>query len=381
MLLAINFAKAQTIKGSYDLCEGSLNVFKSGNYQLLFKGDKKASKTFDQYPAMSGITSSNQIWISFVAAERGTVSFAAKSNKTSLKFVVFAPTNKDVCTDLNTGLAEVKRFEVTNELTTTGLSKEMSKGFLYPINLEEGEGIYIVIIGSPESIEMVDFAFDFKSDNQDLIVESKVLDFRSDEFSPHLKITVRNAETGNPVIANTAFDGGKELNGLYKGSDFYFNISRSTKLNFKCEAEGYFFLDSTDVRIFSTKSQELVLKLMPVSAGKKLKLQDIDFFPGTSDITPESEARLTRLRDFLALNSSLNIEIGGHVFEPGTENSHAGQKMSEARAKRVMKYLIENGIDKSRLTSVGYGNTKPIYPEPVHIYEEQANRRVEIIVK
>jgi outer membrane protein OmpA-like peptidoglycan-associated protein len=75
----------------------------------------------------------------------------------------------------------------------------------------------------------------------------------------------------------------------------------------------------------------------------------------------------------------MNIEIQGHVFALG-KNSVAGQSISEARAKKVLKYLVENGIDKSRLKAKGYGNTRPIYEKPQFFYEEQANRRVEIVV-
>lgn len=370
---------AQETIGSYNLCEGSLNVFKSGNYRPSFRGEKNKSFTFNNYRALSELKSTNQIWISFVAPEKGKVSFTAIAKETGLKFIIFRPTVKDICSEVKSGVAEIKRLSIVADLKVTGLSEEVSEGFLYPMSLHENEVIYIVLIGNSVSTEMIDFTFLFSADK--LEVEQKILDFRSDEFSPFLKISIRNAETGNPVIANTAIDGGKELNGLFKGSELYFSVNRSTKMNIKCEAEGFFFLDSTEIRVFSTKSQELILNIIPVSSGKKMKLQDIDFFPGTSDITPASESRLRRLRDFLALNSTIEIEIGGHVFEPGKENSNAGQKMSEARAKRVMKYLIENGIDKSRLTAVGYGNTKPIYVEPVHIHEEQANRRVEIIVK
>jgi outer membrane protein OmpA-like peptidoglycan-associated protein len=82
----------------------------------------------------------------------------------------------------------------------------------------------------------------------------------------------------------------------------------------------------------------------------------------------------------MALNSDVNIEIQGHVFLIG-DNGLASQKLSEARAKRVMAYLVDNGINKNRMTAVGYGNTRPIYPTPKFAYEEQANRRVEILVK
>ena len=48
------------------------------------------------------------------------------------------------------------------------------------------------------------------------------------------------------------------------------------------------------------------------------------------------------------------------------------------RAKRVMNYLRDSGIDKDRMTAVGYGNEFMKYPEPKFANEEQANRRVEI---
>jgi outer membrane protein OmpA-like peptidoglycan-associated protein len=79
----------------------------------------------------------------------------------------------------------------------------------------------------------------------------------------------------------------------------------------------------------------------------------------------------------LALNAGIKIEIQGHVNETG-QSSFDGQQISEARAKRVKKYLVENGINKDRLTTIGLGNTKPIYPNPKLASEEQANRRVEI---
>ena len=135
-----------------------------------------------------------------------------------------------------------------------------------------------------------------------------------------------------------------------------------------------------EVKIISTADQEVIFNLDPIAKGKSIQIEEIEFKPGTSEILPASEPKLRRLRDFLALNSELNIEIQGHVFLMGANNS-AAQKMSEVRAKRIMTYLIENGINKNRMTAVGYGNTRPIYAEPKFSYEEQSNRRVEILVK
>ena len=90
---------------------------------------------------------------------------------------------------------------------------------------------------------------------------------------------------------------------------------------------------------------------------------------------PSSYTKLKRLKDFMVLNSEVKIEIVGHVFSQ-KGFSLVGQVLSEARAKRVYNYLVENGIDKHRMTTQGKGNKEPIYPNPKFSYEEQMNRRV-----
>ncbi|MDB4075588.1 OmpA family protein [Crocinitomicaceae bacterium] len=170
----------------------------------------------------------------------------------------------------------------------------------------------------------------------------------------------------------------KGIQGLYTGSDFFFSLSRRVDLKIQCDSEGYFFHDSI-YEITGSEDVEISISMDPVASGKSIQIEEIEFIPGTTKIMVSSEPKLRRLKDFLALNSELHIEIQGHVFAIG-DNSFAAQKVSEARAKRVMKFLIENGIDKKRLKSVGYGNTRPVYEKPVRVYQEQANRRVEIVV-
>ncbi len=366
---------------SFTSCSGCVNIFESNKYELKFKGGSKTSSTFNEYPSISDIKSGNQIWISYIAPVRGTVSFKAKTKNSKLQMVIFEPFSTDVCAEMKDGMAEIKRLVLTGTWNEIGLDYNVTENFLYPMLIEEGRVMYICLIGEPKSTSDILLDFVFTPDEIEANFESKELDFRSDDFSPTFAVSIRNAETNKPIVANITLDGLKGINGLYKGSDLKYNINRNFKLSLKCEAEGYFFLDSVDIQVSSVKSQVLILNLQPVRAGKKMQIEEIEFKPGTSEIALNGEGKIRRLRDFLALNSNIEIEIQGNVFEPGAENSYAGQKISEARAKTVMKYLIENGIDKSRLTAVGYGNTRPIYADPKYSYEEQANRRVEIVVK
>ena len=67
---------------------------------------------------------------------------------------------------------------------------------------------------------------------------------------------------------------------------------------------------------------------------------------------------LKKLLSFLNENETIKIEIGGHTDTRGDANDN--QILSENRAKSVYDYLIEKGIDATRLSYNGYGETNPL---------------------
>ncbi len=68
----------------------------------------------------------------------------------------------------------------------------------------------------------------------------------------------------------------------------------------------------------------------------------------------------------------------GHTDAVGSETYN--QELSERRAKAVMNYLIAQGIDGHRITSVGYGETEPVASNDSEV-GRQANRRVDLLLK
>lgn len=72
---------------------------------------------------------------------------------------------------------------------------------------------------------------------------------------------------------------------------------------------------------------------------------------------------------------SANFSIEGHTDSDGTDAHN--QKLSEDRAAAVKNYLIENGIASSRLTSVGYGESRPIDTNKTKAGKAN-NRRTEV---
>ena len=362
-------------------CIGAVNIFKSGNYTLQFTGKSGIYEELINYPSLNEISDKNLIWVTYIAENDGILNFDAAISQGYLQMVIFEEMANNICLELSEGTAEIKRFFQQKTQQSIGLNTTLSQGMLYPLELKTGQKINIAFSTSEKSLEVIKLNFQFTEKDTEVRAanETKITDIRNDEFSPSVSILVRDAESGKPIIANLTIEGSKELAALYKGSDIYFNLSKPGKIEIKCDAEGYFFIDQQE-DLFATSNQEIILKMERIAKGKSIQIEEIEFKPGTSEFMTGSEAKLRRLKDFMALNAEMNIEIQGHVFLTG-DNNFSAQKMSEARAKRVMFYLVENGILKNRMTAVGYGNSKPIYPNAKLADEEQANRRVEILVK
>jgi outer membrane protein OmpA-like peptidoglycan-associated protein len=73
-------------------------------------------------------------------------------------------------------------------------------------------------------------------------------------------------------------------------------------------------------------------------------------------------------------NGQIKIEISGHTDLTGTEPINL--TLSEARAKTVVEYLVQNGIDRTRINFKGYGSSQPI-ADNTSASGRAKNRRVE----
>lgn len=100
------------------------------------------------------------------------------------------------------------------------------------------------------------------------------------------------------------------------------------------------------------------IKLAPIKAGEAVVLKNIFFQTNKYDLEPESIAELTKLKELLTSNPGMRIEISGHTDNTG--NREINMSLSRNRAKAVVEYLIQNGIESSRITFEGYADTQPI---------------------
>jgi len=104
----------------------------------------------------------------------------------------------------------------------------------------------------------------------------------------------------------------------------------------------------------------------------------INFETGKADIKPESQKIIDQIVQMMKDNPDLKISIEGHTDNVGTPQSN--QTLSENRARTVMNAIIAEGIDKSRLSSKGWGQTKPIADNNKEDGRAK-NRRVELVKK
>ena len=96
--------------------------------------------------------------------------------------------------------------------------------------------------------------------------------------------------------------------------------------------------------------------LSPIS--KPVKMGNILFKFGSWELTPDSEDGLNALVKLLNDNPNITIEMAAHTDMIG--NNTANQELSLKRAQSVVNYLIKAGVEKERLTPVGYGEEKPV---------------------
>ncbi len=198
-----------------------------------------------------------------------------------------------------------------------------------------------------------------------------------------IKGKVLNAKTKAPIFAeiiyqnlNTNEEVGRALSDPKTG-DYQIVLPSGVMYGFLAEKVNFYpvsnYVDATALKEYSEIQYDLLLS--PIEVGENIRLNNLFFDTDKSELKDISISELNRLVDFLKANPSIVIEIGGHTDNVGA--TAYNQALSEQRAKSVLTYLVSKGIDVKRLTSKGFGLTKPVATNDTD--EGKAiNRRVEM---
>jgi len=106
------------------------------------------------------------------------------------------------------------------------------------------------------------------------------------------------------------------------------------------------------------KPVKIDVDIKPIEVGATYRLNDIYFATASYELTPESKMIIDGFIEFLSESPGIKVSIHGHTDDVG--NHEDNLTLSHNRAKSVYDYLIEFGIDKSRLNYKGFGESKPL---------------------
>lgn len=120
------------------------------------------------------------------------------------------------------------------------------------------------------------------------------------------------------------------------------------------------------------------LTLDKVFIGKTFRLENIYYDLDKFDIRPDAAIELNKLVQVLNDNPNLKIELGSHTDSRATEVYNL--RLSQKRAESAINYIVSKGIDRSRLTAKGYGESELIIENAKTEEEHQINRRTEFKV-
>jgi OmpA-OmpF porin, OOP family len=219
------------------------------------------------------------------------------------------------------------------------------------------------------------------------IVRVKLLEKEKPDPVVLVSGNVYNKKTNEPLSANLVYEtlpeGTVAGNGISSPQDGAFKMVLPYDKNYTLRATAdKFFSQSENLNLDSLVKAGYLeihkdLYLVPIEIGQVVRLNNVFFDFDKWDLRPESFLELNRVVKLLKENPAIVIEMSAHTDSYGSDEYNI--KLSDNRARSVMEFILAKGIDPSRITSKGYGETKPVAPNDTP-ENRQLNRRVEFTI-
>ena len=211
----------------------------------------------------------------------------------------------------------------------------------------------------------------------------------NDEIKPTPVVLIKgfviDSETKKSLQANIRYENlntGKVLGDIKtnaKTGEYTIILPSGIKYGFYANVNNYIStsenVDLTKLTEYKEITQDLYLT--PIKKGETIRINNIFFDANKFELQQESFAELDRISKFLKDNPLIKVQVSGHTDNVGTDANNLN--LSTNRAQSVVNYLIKSGIDKIRLSAIGYGKTKPTADNKTE-EGKQKNRRVEFVI-
>ncbi|RME15667.1 MAG: hypothetical protein D6799_05755 [Bacteroidetes bacterium] len=260
-----------------------------------------------------------------------------------------------------------------------------------PVNIGEpvngpGDDIFIVLTANGKKGYFSSSAESGK--DKDIYELEFIPNFKLKNKGPKLALVkgiVIDADTKQPIGANLQVTDNQknEIIGNYKSNEasgnFLISLPSGKNYGLNVSAEGYMFHSENFNLPDSAEFKEyfIQIELKKLKEGTKVVLKNIFFDYDKSTLRSESFPELNRVVELMQQNANIKVEISGHTDSKGSDDYN--MKLSQARAKSVVDYILSKGIEPKRLIAKGYGETQPIDTNDTE-EGRQNNRRVEFKV-
>ncbi len=189
---------------------------------------------------------------------------------------------------------------------------------------------------------------------------------------------VLNQKTNQQIAAQVFYrDNGtanyKKVNANAAGQ-FIFAANKGSNAEIRVKANGYLTLNE---KFAFNENMEQDFSLTPLEVGTTIQMNNVLFKQGTEVILEESYEEIDRFVNLMEEYPQIEIELSGHTDNQG--NSKLNLELSQKRAEKVMDYMVEQGVDASRIVGKGYGSSRPIASNQGE-QTRRLNRRVEITI-
>jgi outer membrane protein OmpA-like peptidoglycan-associated protein len=223
----------------------------------------------------------------------------------------------------------------------------------------------------------------------EIVISGKVLNERNEPLAAEIILSDKNGTELKTIRSDK--DGTYSFKAVVNKRDAY-------TLTYYNDSS---FVDARSIHYSNPRLPYTNLKtvLHLLKSGEKYVLENLNFEGDTSQLIPASLPSLEALYKVMHKNKRLVIRIEGHVnfpyhwgnpkdtkarseryVPPGMNYEQFNQWLSEDRAKAVYKYLVKRGIEPGRMSTIGFGASKMLYPDTHSDVEMAKNRRVEINV-
>ena len=260
---------------------------------------------------------------------------------------------------------------------------EEPKNIGYPINSEEAEESLIVSVDGHYGY--------FSSSRKEGLGGKDIFYFEIPEEAKPDKIVLakgkgsfgpNGSENAKMILRDK--DGNKKEQDFSVGDEGEFiaivnveEVKGDALLEIQTEGGAFESLLISEEDVGNTVVKEKKIEVKTMQKGETYTINDILFESNSSKLKESSKIVLDGFADWLLVNKELNIEIQGHTDDIGPDKANLALSMD--RSFSVMEYLLEKGVEKSRLKFKGYGETNPKVPNNSS-KSRSINRRTDFLI-